>query len=105
MRVAKHCGRCSIPAILSDATRDKVQFPTSNLRVSRNAFYVHQVGMTLAGVQRWPMFGLNVFHALNHDAPETNVLRVGDVVHVDAFRSEHELLEFDGGEEARRDAH
>jgi uncharacterized protein YcbX len=64
IRVAKHCGRCSIPTILSDGSRDEGYQPTAMLKRQRNAFYTHQVAMDFESKQPWPQLGANVFHTM-----------------------------------------
>lgn len=90
IRVAKHCGRCSIPTILTDSTRDKAYFPTGELKKIRNAYYVHQVAMDFDGKQKWPMFGLNVFHEHPRSSDVPQIISVGDEVEVTSFATRRE---------------
>lgn len=99
--VRKHCGRCSVPTVLSDGTKDKSGYATEALRQSRNGYYVHQrdAANLPATPQKWPMLGLNV--ALT--APEKliagaesagAVVTVGDKIVVNEFETEN-VLSFD----------
>ena len=77
LRVAKLCGRCSVPTVDPDSGIRPLREPQplAALKQSREMFYAHQIPMTdLPGRQQWPMFGLNVFHG------GTGIIRVGDRV-------------------------
>ena len=83
-----------MPTVRPNGKRDRDNFPTAMLRKERSAFYVQQATMDgLAGRQKWPMFGLNVFHT---PAASKQVLRVGDRVEVLEFATKGLVFDNEG---------
>ena len=75
LRVAKLCGRCSIPTIDESLKRSPEFLPTSHLRKTRSVRQTHREKEDEQGPE--PIFGLNVFSEMT---PAT--LAVGDSVEV-----------------------
>ena len=92
LRIAKNCGRCSIPTVHANGKLDPGFEPTATLRRERACVYPHQERNGYDKRKKEYMFGLDAFH------DGTGALAVGDRVTVTSRREPPKFVRTPGSQ-------